>query len=230
MSIPRCLILNWLYPSTVFLLGFVAQSIFPLRPCYYLFFLSSSLLLRSFSRSSDQLPTFICLRPVQRKSLRKWRKRRFHASNCSSLVRLQANQSESYIPLRGIRYLLSTGRTDLDTALCRICEPIAFMSIFPYVYYMVASFKVTADEHQIAIYAGLVTSSFAFAEFSTGVLWGRISDRVGRKPILLTGLAGTGLSMLVFGFAPSLPVALLARALGGLLNGYVRFLTNQSLN
>ena len=93
------------------------------------------------------------------------------------------------------------------------------MSIFPYVYYMVASFKVTNDERQIAIYAGMVTSAFAFAEFSTGVLWGRISDRVGRKPILLTGLAGTGLSMLVFGFAPSLPVALLARALGGLLNG-----------
>jgi len=94
------------------------------------------------------------------------------------------------------------------------------MSIFPYIYYMISSFHITEDSRQIAIYAGLVTSAFAFAEFSTGVLWGRLSDRVGRKPILLTGLAGTGLSMLIFGFAPSLPVALLARALGGLLNGY----------
>lgn len=110
-----------------------------------------------------------------------------------------------------------------EIALCRICEPIAFMSIFPYVYYMVASFNVAHDERHIAIYAGMVTSAFAFAEFSTGVLWGKISDRVGRKPILLTGLAGTGLSMVIFGFAPSLPVALLARALGGLLNGYVLF-------
>ena len=84
---------------------------------------------------------------------------------------------------------------------------------------MVASFNVTSDERQIAVYAGMVTSAFAFAEFSTGILWGRISDKVGRKPILLTGLAGTGLSMLMFGLAPSLPVALLARALGGLLNG-----------
>jgi MFS family permease len=108
------------------------------------------------------------------------------------------------------------------TALCRICEPIAFMSIFPYIYYMVESFKITSDDRQIAVYAGMVTSAFAFAEFSTGVLWGRLSDKVGRKPVLLTGLAGTGLSMLIFGFAPSLPVALLARALGGLLNGYVR--------
>ena len=108
---------------------------------------------------------------------------------------------------------------DIDTAVCRICEPIAFMSIFPYIYYMIVSFHITSDERQIAIYAGMVTSAFAFAEFSTGVLWGRLSDRIGRKPVLIIGLAGTGLSMLIFGFATSLPVALLARALGGLLNG-----------
>ncbi|KAL2057173.1 hypothetical protein ABVK25_002225 [Lepraria finkii] len=104
-------------------------------------------------------------------------------------------------------------------ALCRICEPIAFMSIFPYVYYMILSFDITSNTRQIAIYVGMVTSAFAFAEFSSGVVWGRISDKVGRKPVLLAGLAGTALSMLVFGFAPSLPVAVLGRALGGLLNG-----------
>lgn len=93
------------------------------------------------------------------------------------------------------------------------------MSIFPYVYYMILSFDITSDTRQIAVYVGMVTSAFAFAEFSSGVAWGRISDRVGRKPVLLAGLAGTALSMLVFGFASSLPVALLGRALGGLLNG-----------
>jgi MFS family permease len=93
------------------------------------------------------------------------------------------------------------------------------MSIFPYVYYMISSFNISSDDRQIAIYAGMVTSAFALAEFSTGVFWGRLSDRVGRKPILLIGLAGTGLSMLTFGFATRLEVALVARALGGLLNG-----------
>jgi MFS family permease len=97
------------------------------------------------------------------------------------------------------------------------------MSIFPYVYYMVEDFFKTdgkeRGEAEIAVWAGMVTSAFAFAEFISGVAWGRFSDRVGRKPVLLTGLAGTALSMLIFGFAPSLPVALLARALGGLLNG-----------
>ncbi|KFH47709.1 putative membrane protein-like protein [Hapsidospora chrysogenum ATCC 11550] len=106
-------------------------------------------------------------------------------------------------------------------ACCRICEPIAFMSIFPYIYYMIEDFHITDDTSKISIYAGMVTSAFTLAEFATGVLWGRLSDKIGRKPVLLFGLAGTALSVLVFGFAPSLPVALFARALGGLLNGNI---------
>ncbi|KAK7956208.1 uncharacterized protein PG986_005430 [Apiospora aurea] len=110
-------------------------------------------------------------------------------------------------------------RQMLVLAICRICEPIAFMGIFPYVYYMVKDFHITEDHNKISFYAGLVTSAFTFAEFSTGFLWGRLSDRVGRKPVLLTGLIGTALSVLIFGFAQNLWVALAARAIGGLLNG-----------
>lgn len=95
------------------------------------------------------------------------------------------------------------------------------MSIFPYIYYMIKDFHIADDDRQIALYAGLVTSAFALAECLAGPFWGRLSDRYGRKPILLTGLAGTGLSMLVFGFAQNLQTALLARALGGLLNGNI---------
>ncbi|KAL4785862.1 permease of the major facilitator superfamily [Aspergillus varians] len=106
-------------------------------------------------------------------------------------------------------------------ALCRICEPIAFMSIFPYVYHMVESFHVTDNDRKIALYAGLITSSFTFAEFSAGMFWGRMSDKVGRKPVLVMGLIGTAISMVVFGFAPNLATAMIARALGGLLNGNI---------
>ncbi|KAF2675520.1 MFS general substrate transporter [Microthyrium microscopicum] len=110
-------------------------------------------------------------------------------------------------------------------ALCRLCEPIAFMSIFPYIYYMVKSFDITDDERQIAFYAGIVTSAFAMAEFMASLFWGRLSDSIGRKPVLLTGIFGTGISMLMFGFAPNLPMALLARALGGILNGNIGVLS-----
>ncbi len=84
---------------------------------------------------------------------------------------------------------------------------------------MVKGFNMTDDDDKISFYAGMVTSCFAFAEFSTGFMWGRLSDKIGRKPVLLIGMAGTGLSVLIFGFAPNLTVALFARALGGLLNG-----------
>ncbi|KAJ9305345.1 hypothetical protein DTO217A2_5136 [Paecilomyces variotii] len=106
-------------------------------------------------------------------------------------------------------------------ALVRICEPIAFMSIFPYVYYMVESFHVTTNDGKIALYAGMITSSFTFAEFTAGMFWGRMSDKIGRKPVLIMGLIGTAISMIVFGFAPNLATAMIARALGGLLNGNI---------
>jgi MFS family permease len=93
------------------------------------------------------------------------------------------------------------------------------MSIFPYIYHMVKDFSMTDDESQISVYAGMVTSAFTFAEFATSVFWGRLSDKIGRKPVLLMGMGGTGLSVLLFGLAPNLQVALLARALGGALNG-----------
>lgn len=95
------------------------------------------------------------------------------------------------------------------------------MSIFPYAYRMIESFNITQDESQISVYAGMLITAFAFAEFSTGMIWGRISDRVGRKPVLIMGLVGTALSMICFGFARTLPGAIMARALGGLLNGNV---------
>jgi MFS family permease len=93
------------------------------------------------------------------------------------------------------------------------------MSIFPYAYFMVESFGIAKSKAEISVYVGMITSSFAFAECISGIFWGRLSDKIGRKKVLLGGLFGTGLSMLLLGFARTLPMALIARALGGLLNG-----------
>jgi MFS family permease len=51
--------------------------------------------------------------------------------------------------------------------------------------------------------------------------WGAVSDRVGRKPVLLMGCLGTVISLLVVGLAPNFWVALVGRILGGALNGNV---------
>ncbi|KAI1926066.1 hypothetical protein LOZ12_000507 [Ophidiomyces ophidiicola] len=138
-----------------------------------------------------------------------------------SLLNWRNGQGKSTFPSQQLFVLGEWLSPETLTRLCRICEPIAFMSIFPYVYHMVSSFHVTDDDRKIALYAGAVTSAFTFAEFCAGVFWGRMSDAFGRKPVLIMGLFGTALSMLLFGFASNLPMALLARALGGLLNGNI---------
>jgi MFS family permease len=46
---------------------------------------------------------------------------------------------------------------------------------------------------------GLVGASYSLLQFLMAPWWGRLSDRVGRRPIILVGLAGAGLSYLVFG-------------------------------
>jgi MFS family permease len=81
--------------------------------------------------------------------------------------------------------------------------------------------KDIKGEEDASFYAGLLISAFAMAEASTAMIWGNISDRYGRKPIILVALAGTALSSLIFGFAKRYWVALLARVIGGALNGNV---------
>ncbi len=57
-----------------------------------------------------------------------------------------------------------------------------------------------ADE----ITLGLLMASFSAMQFLFAPLWGRLSDRIGRRPVLLLGLAGSTVSYAMFGFASSL--------------------------
>jgi multidrug resistance protein len=62
---------------------------------------------------------------------------------------------------------------------------------------------------------GLLLTSYAAAQFLCAPLWGRLSDRIGRRPVLLATIAGTALSLLILGLAPSLPWLFAARLLAG---------------
>ncbi|TKA43863.1 hypothetical protein B0A54_05623 [Friedmanniomyces endolithicus] len=105
-------------------------------------------------------------------------------------------------------------------ALVRVAEPIALTSIFPYAWQLVIDFNV-GDRANASFYAGLLISAFALAESLTGMFWGGLSDRLGRKPVLIMGSFGVVASLLVVGFAPSFWVALFGRFLGGALNGNI---------
>ncbi|KAJ8127477.1 hypothetical protein O1611_g6158 [Lasiodiplodia mahajangana] len=77
------------------------------------------------------------------------------------------------------------------------------------------------EDKDTAFYAGLLVSAYAVAEALTAMGWGALSDRYGRKPIVLIGLGGVAISSLIFGLAETYWVALLARFVGGALNGNV---------
>jgi len=65
---------------------------------------------------------------------------------------------------------------------------------------------------------GLLISTSAFLELLFGPIWGSVSDRVGRKPILLLGLLGYSLSSLLFGLSTELWMLFASRALSGVLS------------
>ncbi|RYP72093.1 hypothetical protein DL771_004424 [Monosporascus sp. 5C6A] len=113
-----------------------------------------------------------------------------------------------------------TGDRDRGTAICRFSEPIAFNSILAYTYVMVRDLN-GGDDTDASFYAGLLVSAYAVAEALTAMGWGALSDRYGRKPIVLLGLGGVAISSLIFGLATKYWVALLARFVGGALNGNV---------
>ncbi|MFZ1729204.1 MAG: MFS transporter [Bacteroidota bacterium] len=63
---------------------------------------------------------------------------------------------------------------------------------------------------------GFLVASFSFSQLLFTPLWGRISDRVGRRPILIFGLCLTVISYIMFGLAHSLVMLFISRLLGGI--------------
>lgn len=63
---------------------------------------------------------------------------------------------------------------------------------------------------------GLLNTSFSFMQFVFAPLWGRLSDRVGRRPVLLGSLVLTSASYVLFGLAGSLTVLFISRILAGI--------------
>lgn len=65
---------------------------------------------------------------------------------------------------------------------------------------------------------GLLVAISSLMEFVFAPLWGAVSDRAGRKPVLLVGLCGCFISMLLMGLADAYWILLLVRAVSGILS------------
>ncbi|TKA67961.1 hypothetical protein B0A49_11535 [Cryomyces minteri] len=71
----------------------------------------------------------------------------------------------------------------------RLSEPLTQTSLQAYMFYQLKSFNPSASDATISQQAGILTGSFAAAQFLTAMMWGRIADAewCGRKNVLLIG-------------------------------------------
>lgn len=69
--------------------------------------------------------------------------------------------------------------------------------------------------HASAGVAGALVAAFSLAQLLASPLWGRVSDRVGRKPVLVVSLFGTAVGSLLTGLAGALPLLFLGRIVDG---------------
>jgi len=91
-----------------------------------------------------------------------------------------------------------------------VVDLIGFGIVLPLLPLYADRFHATGEE------IGLLFASFSAMQFLFAPIWGRISDRIGRRPVLLVGLAGSVVFYTVFGFADSVALLFVARIGAGI--------------
>ncbi len=92
-------------------------------------------------------------------------------------------------------------------------DMLGYAMVFP----LLPLYAVRLDATPTVI--GLMVASFSVAQVAASPLWGRFSDRFGRRPALLVGLSGSCLAFLVFAFADSIWMLFLSRIVQGASGG-----------
>jgi MFS family permease len=72
-----------------------------------------------------------------------------------------------------------------------------------------------------ATVVGLLIAAFSLAQLIVAPVWGRFSDRYGRRPAILAGLLVTSAAYVLFAFAGALPLLLLSRVIQGIGGGTI---------
>jgi MFS family permease len=68
---------------------------------------------------------------------------------------------------------------------------------------------------------GVLLGIYSLMQFFFNPWWGRLSDRIGRRPVVLVSVAGSVLGFLLFGLAKSILMLFVARILGGIMNSNI---------
>ncbi|MBS3753504.1 MAG: MFS transporter [Anaerolineales bacterium] len=94
-------------------------------------------------------------------------------------------------------------------------DVLGFSLILPLLPYYAADFQASS------IVVGLLLSTNALTQMIGAPILGRLSDRYGRKPLLITSISGTVISFLILGWANSLAMLFFSRIMDGFLGGNV---------
>jgi len=74
------------------------------------------------------------------------------------------------------------------------------------------------SRQSVVTHVSLLTAVYALGQLIFAPVWGRLSDRIGRRPLILIGVAGYVIAQVLFGLATSLWLLYAARILGGILS------------
>ncbi|MFP6766614.1 MAG: MFS transporter, partial [Planctomycetaceae bacterium] len=76
-----------------------------------------------------------------------------------------------------------------------------------------------------ALFGGVLGSLYSVLQFIFAPIWGRLSDRTGRRPILLISISGLAIAYVVWAFAGSFLLLVISRLLAGLMGGNISVAT-----
>ena len=128
-----------------------------------------------------------------------------------------------YILWREVRKIPAKLMTLMATAFI---DMIGVLMIFPLLPFYVKQFggnglSFLGHHFDVGIITGFIISSFTVAQLVSAPMWGRFSDRVGRRPTLIIALTASGIAYLIFGFANSLFLLFLSLVVQGAGGGTV---------
>ena len=100
-------------------------------------------------------------------------------------------------------------------------DMIGFGIVIPFLTYFIEDLATMQGVLEVGLWVGLMMMSYSAAQFLFSPFWGSLSDRLGRKPILLIGLVGNTIFFALFGISTSLIMALVARFFAGAFNANI---------
>ena len=100
-------------------------------------------------------------------------------------------------------------------------DMIGFGIVIPFLTYFIEDLATLQGITEVGLWVGLMMMSYSAAQFLFSPFWGSLSDRLGRKPIILIGLVGNTVFFALFGISTSLLMALVARFCAGAFNANI---------